>query len=81
MSLAVAGDIVASLALLVAVLSTRLLAVRRGLGPDSIEPSVSVEVSKPDEVILHVRFPAPTRSRGRVEQDMVRRLLTDSEVN
>jgi small-conductance mechanosensitive channel len=48
---------------------------QKGLGPDSIEPSVSVELSKPDEVTLQVRFPAPTRTRGQVEQDILRRFL------
>ena len=48
---------------------------QKGLGPDSIEPSVSVELSQPEEVTLQVRFPAPTRMRGQVEQSILRRYL------
>ena len=49
---------------------------QKGLGPDGIEPSVTVEPSTPEELRLHLRFPAPTRQRGQVEQDILRRFLT-----
>ena len=48
---------------------------QKGLGPDSIQPSITVEPSAPEELILHVRFPAPTRVRGQVEQDILRGYL------
>jgi hypothetical protein len=48
---------------------------QKGLGPDSVEPSVTVEVTKPEDLALHVRFPAPTSLRGQVEQDILRHFL------
>lgn len=51
---------------------------QKGLGPDSIAPSVAIEPSKPDEITLQVRFPAPTRLRGRVEQQILRRFLSST---
>ncbi len=51
---------------------------QKGLGPDSIEPSVAVELSDAETVVFQLRFPAPTRGRGQVEQDILRRYLDAS---
>jgi small-conductance mechanosensitive channel len=48
---------------------------QKGLGPDSIDPSVSVELADAEKVVFQLRFPAPTRVRGQVEQDILRRYL------
>jgi hypothetical protein len=46
---------------------------QKGLGPDRIEPSVSVEASGAEELIFRLRFPAPTRVGGQVEREILRR--------
>lgn len=48
----------------------------RGLGPDSVEPSVTLSLSEPGRIDLLLRFPAPTRSSARVEQAILRRFLS-----
>ena len=51
---------------------------QKGLGPDSIEPTVSVELSDAEKVVFQLRFPAPSRVRGQVEQDILRRYLAEA---
>jgi len=51
---------------------------QKGLGPDSIEPSVSLELSDAEKVVFQLRFPAPTLVRGQVEQDILRRYLAEA---
>jgi hypothetical protein len=49
---------------------------KMGLGPDSFEPTTSLEQVKPDQVELVLRSPAPARRQGQVEQAIVRRFLS-----
>lgn len=48
---------------------------RRGIDVPSVQPRVSLQFPKPEELNLIVRFPAPARSKGRVEQRVLRRFL------
>jgi len=54
------------------------VAWRKGLGPDAVEPQVSLELVSEDRTDLVLRFPAPARARGRVEQAILRRYLEAS---
>jgi small-conductance mechanosensitive channel len=47
----------------------------RALDVPALEPRVLVEVSAPDALTLHCRLPAPARTKGRIEQAIVRKLL------
>ena len=46
-----------------------------GLGPDSVRPTLSIDSVGPNEIKLMLRFPAPARRSGRVEQAILRRYL------
>lgn len=51
------------------------LAVARGLTQPTVRPSVVVELTKPGEIDLLLRFPAPAHDRGRIEQEILGRFL------
>lgn len=48
---------------------------KHGLLPPSVEPQSWLRVPKPGEIELIVRFPAPARLRGQVEQSILRRFF------
>jgi small-conductance mechanosensitive channel len=48
---------------------------RRGIDVPSVQPRVSLQFPKPEEMNLIARFPAPARIKGRVEQRILRRYL------
>jgi small-conductance mechanosensitive channel len=48
---------------------------KHGLLPPSVEPQSWLRVPKPQEIELIVRFPAPARLRGQVEQAILRRFF------
>jgi small-conductance mechanosensitive channel len=54
---------------------TRDQAWKRGLGPDTVEPTVSLSLPDHETLELLLRFPAPAASRARVEQAILRRYL------
>lgn len=54
------------------------VAWRKGVGPDAVEPQVSLELVSQDRTDLVLRFPAPARARGRVEQAILRRYLGEA---
>jgi hypothetical protein len=51
------------------------MAVARGLTQPAVRPSVVVELTKPGELDLLLRFPAPAHERGRIEQQILERFL------
>jgi small-conductance mechanosensitive channel len=51
------------------------VARERGIDVATAEPRVLVEATQPDSLTLHCRFPAPAKTKGRIEQAIVRRLL------
>lgn len=51
------------------------LAVDRGLTATSIKPSVYIELTKPDELELLLRFPARVTERGKIAQRILERFL------
>jgi len=55
----------------------RHLAAREGLDAPSIEPRVALSFSDPDQVNLIVRIPAPVQQKNRLQQDILRRYLTE----
>lgn len=48
---------------------------KNALDVPSPEPRVTLQVSKPDEVVMTARIPAPARRKGRVEQRILKRFL------
>jgi len=48
---------------------------KRGLGPDTVEPTVTLSLPDHETIELLLRFPAPTAARARVEQAVLRRYL------
>jgi len=48
---------------------------RQGIDVPSVDPRVTLQLPKPDEINLLVRFPAPARQKGRTEQEILRRYL------
>lgn len=73
--LAVANDVAAPFIGDASDTMTRL-AVARGLTQPAVRPSVIVELPRPGEVELLLRFPAPAHERGRIEQEILERFLT-----
>lgn len=53
----------------------RRIARREGIEAPPIEPRVILNLSELDEIHLILRFPAPARRKGRVEQFILRRYL------
>jgi small-conductance mechanosensitive channel len=51
------------------------MAVARGLTQPAVRPSVVLELTKPGELDLLLRFPAPAHERGRIEQQILERFL------
>lgn len=52
----------------------------RGLEIPTQDPRVLIEVGSPDAITLHCRLPTPARTKGRIEQAIVRRLLASPGV-
>lgn len=52
---------------------------KRGLGPDSVEPMITLSLPDADTLALRLRYPAPAAARARVEQAILRRYLGASE--
>jgi len=50
---------------------------RYGLDSFRLEPRVVVSLKDPDEIELQLRFPAPARKRGQVEQAIIRHYLIE----
>jgi Small-conductance mechanosensitive channel len=48
---------------------------RQGIDVPSVDPRVTLQLHKPDEITLLVRFPAPAKQKGRTEQEILRRYL------
>lgn len=48
---------------------------RRGIDTPSVEPRVWIRLASPTQIELLLRFPAPARLLGRVEQGILRRYL------
>lgn len=48
---------------------------KRGLGPDTLEPTVTLSLPDHETIELLLRFPTPLASRARVEQAVLRRYL------
>jgi small-conductance mechanosensitive channel len=46
-----------------------------GLGPDTVEPTVSLSLPDAETIELQLRYPAPAAARARVEQAILRRYL------
>ena len=53
-------------------------AAERAIEVPTQEPRVLIEVSSPDVLTLHCRLPTPARTKGRIEQAIVRKLLARS---
>lgn len=51
------------------------VARRQGIDVPSVQPRVTLLFPKPGEIHLILRFPAPSRKRGRTEQAILRRFL------
>ncbi|MEZ4453769.1 MAG: mechanosensitive ion channel family protein [Nannocystaceae bacterium] len=51
------------------------LGLRRGIDTPSVEPRVWIKLASPAQIELLLRFPAPARLIGRVEQGILRRYL------
>lgn len=49
----------------------------RGFEPPVVDARVTIQVTKPDEITLLARLPVPARSKGKVEQEILRRWLVD----
>ncbi len=47
----------------------------QGIDALSVEPRVSIHLPEPERVNLMLRFPAPTRRKGRIEQAILRRYI------
>lgn len=58
---------------------TEDLAWRRGLGPDTVEPTITLALPDTDTIHMRLRYPAPRTSRARVEQAILRRYLGAGE--
>ncbi len=52
----------------------------KGLDSPSIEPRIFLSFPDPDKIMFHVRIPAPSKRRGRVEQAIIRRFLHNVQV-
>ncbi len=50
---------------------------RHGLGDANVEPRIIVHITDTEEVTFSVRVPTPSREKGRHEQEIVRRFLTE----
>lgn len=51
------------------------LARRQGIHAPSVQPRITLQLPKPDEINLIVRFPVPARKKGHTEQAVLRRYL------
>lgn len=49
----------------------------RGLDPPNVEPRISITFPEPHRVDMIVRIPAPARRKGRIEQAILRRFLSE----
>lgn len=52
----------------------------KGLDSPSIEPRIFLSFPDPDKILFHVRIPAPSKRRGRIEQAIIRRFLHNIQV-
>ncbi len=50
---------------------------KNALEVPSPEPRVTLQISKPDEVVMTARIPTPARRKGRVEQRIIQRFLKE----
>jgi len=55
--------------------SMTLLSQHHSLLPPSVDPRVNIQIPEPGKINLILRLPVPTRQRGRLEQDVMRRFL------
>lgn len=53
------------------------IGVKHGLTPPDVTPQVWISNDAPAELELWLRFPAPIRGRGQIEQSILRRYLTE----